>query len=342
MRVTRESLLRIASEAAQERAYNDPQIIAAYLTGSLLLSDEPLLGGTTDIDLVFVHTEAPARPRECVRLTADFHLDITRRPRETYRSPRELRSEPWLGWEMYDPRLLFEREKFFEFVQAGVRAGYEFEAPAPTLDRCRSLYVQARRLWLGLSEPSDALPPAVQLRHYLESIYASANAVAELTGPPLSERRFLLQFPERARAAGREGLHAGVLGLLGAAEIRVDKMDSWLPDWTRAFAGAGVVPDADSRLHAARQNYYEKAIKAMLGGEVPLPALWLLLHTWTLAAGVLQGDQVRPWQSACADLELAGASFAERLKGLDHFLDEVDLLLEEYAAAHGLTIPSGM
>ena len=39
MRVTRESLLRIAKETVQERAYNDPEMIAAYLTGSLLNVD---------------------------------------------------------------------------------------------------------------------------------------------------------------------------------------------------------------------------------------------------------------------------------------------------------------
>ena len=47
MRVTRESLLRIAKETVQERAYNDSNIIAAYLTGSLLTND-PMLGGTAD------------------------------------------------------------------------------------------------------------------------------------------------------------------------------------------------------------------------------------------------------------------------------------------------------
>ena len=44
MRVTRESLIRIAKETVQERAYNDKNIIAAYLTGSLL-TEEPFLGG---------------------------------------------------------------------------------------------------------------------------------------------------------------------------------------------------------------------------------------------------------------------------------------------------------
>ena len=35
MRVDRNSLIRIAKETAQERAFNDRDIIAAYLTGSL-------------------------------------------------------------------------------------------------------------------------------------------------------------------------------------------------------------------------------------------------------------------------------------------------------------------
>ena len=43
MRVTRESLIRIARETAQQRAYDNRDLIAAYLTGSLL-TQEPMLG----------------------------------------------------------------------------------------------------------------------------------------------------------------------------------------------------------------------------------------------------------------------------------------------------------
>ena len=111
MRVTRDSLIRIAKETTQERVYNDPEIIAAYLTGSLL-SAEPMLGGTADIDLVFVYKNKPAKAREFVKLTPDFHLDISRRAKDEYKSPRELRGDPWLGFEMYAPMLLYEREKF--------------------------------------------------------------------------------------------------------------------------------------------------------------------------------------------------------------------------------------
>jgi len=96
MRVTRESLIRIARETAQERAYNDHDIVAAYLTGSLL-NEDPLLGGTADIDIVFVHNTLPAKLREFVKLTPDFHVDISRRAKEQFKSPRDLRGDPWLG-----------------------------------------------------------------------------------------------------------------------------------------------------------------------------------------------------------------------------------------------------
>jgi hypothetical protein len=145
MRVTRESLIRIAKETTQERAYNDHTIVAAYLTGSLISSEDPMIGGTADIDLVLVHNSQPGFTRQVARLTPDFHIDIHHRTRFDFKSPRELRTDPFLGWELYDPMLLFEREKFFEFYQAGLRAGFEFHSPVFVMGRCRNLHASARR-----------------------------------------------------------------------------------------------------------------------------------------------------------------------------------------------------
>src|SRR5512140_2545038 len=103
MRVTRDSLIRLARETAQERSFNDRSIIAAYLTGSLVTDTDPMLGGTTDIDLVLVHSMAAPVDREIVKLSPDFHLDIRHRSRSEFRSPRELRADPSLGYEMYNP-----------------------------------------------------------------------------------------------------------------------------------------------------------------------------------------------------------------------------------------------
>ncbi|MEI6505868.1 MAG: hypothetical protein WCO90_08335, partial [Planctomycetota bacterium] len=76
MRVTRETLIRLAKETAQTRSFDNGDIVAAYLTGSLVSGGDPFLGGVTDIDLVFVTAGKPRQTREIVKLTGDFHVDI--------------------------------------------------------------------------------------------------------------------------------------------------------------------------------------------------------------------------------------------------------------------------
>jgi len=333
MRVTKESLLRIAKETVQERAYNDTDIVAAYLTGSL--REEPMLGGAADIDIVFVHKTTPKTSREFIKLTPDFHIDISRRMKDEFKSPRELRGDPWLGFEMYDPILLYEREKFFDFVQASLRAGFEFEQIPLTLQRCRTLLSHGRGNWFDISE-FEGEPGPKEVRKYMKSLFHAVNAVAELHGAPLWERRILYDFPARAEAAGRPGMVAAVYGLLGANHVNPEKVGSWLNDWKQGFQLAAETPGVDVRIHPARVNYYHKAAKALLDSDTPLSALWLVLHTWTLSAAVLTGDHLSFWRSAASELGLLGDGFAEKVEGLDHFLDEIDIMLEEIAAANGI------
>ena len=336
MRVTRESLIRIAKETAQERAYNDRDIIAAYLTGSLVSKEiDPLLGGAADIDIILVHNSEPKHRREFVKLTPDFHVDIGHRAKAEFKRPRELRMDPWLGWEMYDPMLLHEREKFFEFVQAGLRAGFEFNAPAPALHRSRLLLKDARSIWRDLLEIGDTVAPKNVLQ-YTRSLFLAVNAVAELSGPPLQERRLMLDFASRAEAASRPGMDAALLGLMGASTLDPSVMNEWLPEWKSAFEAASRNNRVESRIHPARVNYYEKAVQAVLEGDAPKAALWPLIRTWTFAAEVLPENEQGAWRSACGQLGLTEAGIEERVSGLDHFLDEVEALLDDLAAQHGL------
>jgi hypothetical protein len=336
MRVTRESLIRIAKETAQERAFNERGIIAAYLTGSLVSPEtDPMLGGTADIDIIFVHADEPKHRREFVKLTPDFHLDISHRAKGEFKRPRELRLDPWLGWEMYDPMLLFEREKFFEFVQAGLRAGFEFNAPAPALQRSRLLLSHARGIWRDLLEMTDTVTPK-DVGHYMKSLYHAVNAVAELSGPPLQERRLMLEFAPRAETAQRPGMNTALIGLLGASNLEASTISEWLPAWKLAYAAAMESSRVDPRIHPARVNYYEKAIKAILAGENPHAALWPLLQSWTLAAEVLSDSALETWHSACEQLSLTASGFEDHVNGLDQYLDEVEILLDELATQHGL------
>ncbi|MEW5938706.1 MAG: hypothetical protein AB1750_03520 [Chloroflexota bacterium] len=334
MRVTRETLIRLAKETAQKRAFDNKDIIAAYLFGSLIREGDPFLGGVTDIDLVFVTANKPPQSREILKLTGDFHVDITYHARAEYNPARELRVNPWLGPEIYNPQLLFEREKFFDFVQAAVRGGFEFHGPALTLQRCRTLLDHGRGCWTDLLSVERVGP--AEVAHYLKSLYHAACAVAELNGDPLAERRLLLDFPALANEAARPDMPSALSDLLGGPALTDGIPAPWLDAWQEAFLSAAGLVRADPRIHPARIGYYRKAFEAMIESDNAQAALWPLLHTWTLAAVALPAEKTQDWQSACNLLGLAGDSFGGKVEGLDRFLDEVEILLDEVAKENGL------
>jgi hypothetical protein len=175
-----------------------------------------------------------------------------------------------------------------------------------------------------------------QILDYLESISLAANAVAMLAGAPLAERRFLLQFPARARAAGQPDLAAALLSLLGANSVDETTMAGFLPEWEKTFLEAAGRSDVDKRIAVARLGYYKLAFEAILKGELPQAMLWPMLLTWTLAVSVLPPLWELRWRSACGLLGLDEASFKPRLIGLDHFLDSVEAIIENLNINQGL------
>jgi hypothetical protein len=331
MRLTRETLIRIARETAQKNALSDPGLIAAYLTGSVC-TDNPFLGNTTDIDIVFVHAGLPRVHREILPLTPEVHLDIIHNPRSDYEKPKDLRIHPWLGPELYDPLPLYITQHFFEYVQAGVRA--EYHQPLNVLARARRCHENARQIWFGIQPDQKSNP--ILLLSYLKAIRHAANAIAALNGGPLAERRFLLQFPIRAEAAGGPGLSDLLLVLLGKEKTNSASLGDFLSAWEKDFLDASSFARAHENLAGPRLAYYKMAFISMLAGESPWSVLWPLIHTWTLAAAAIPPTRRLDWQTACETLELTGDAFRSRLDGLDHFLDEVEAILEKYAISQGI------
>jgi hypothetical protein len=331
MRITRDNLLRIAKETVQQRAASDPQLVAAYLTGSLLNSD-PFLGNTTDIDLVLIHEEAPKHSHEIVPLSAEVHLDIIHRSRKDFDKPKEFRVHPTLGPELYNPMWLYETKHFLEFVQAALRTKYN--DPANVLARARKNNQDAHNAWREMQ--AHAVPGPEGLVPYLESLFHAGNAIAVLNGNPLTERRFLLEFPKRAEAAGNPDLSAALFGLLGATNVDADAVRASLPDWEKSFIDAASRSKVHDSIASARLAYYKNAIEALLTGEVPLSALWPFLHTWTLSTVVLPLPKQTAWAAFCETLGLSGDLLEERIEGLDHFLDTIDELLDALADSQGL------
>jgi hypothetical protein len=331
MRITREALINIAKETAQKRALSDPGLVAAYLTGSLR-TDNPFLGNSTDIDIVLVHSQEPAVRREIVAVTPEVHLDIRHNSRKEYDKPKELRIHPWMGPELYDPQALYVTQHFFEFVQAGVRDKYH--EPVSVLARARRAAANARQTWSDL-QTNPASGPELVLA-YLTSVHLAANAVALLTGNPLPERRFLLQFPERAEAAGRPELSAQLLSLLGTERMGATALGGFLPGWEKAFLEAAANPIVEKRISTARLGYYKLAFESMLASETPQAVVWPLMLTWTISACILPPPAIADWQDASGSLGLAGEALKEKKAALDTFLDSVDDILEKMAASQGL------
>jgi len=331
MRITQDILLRLARENVQKRVEKDHGILGAYLIGSVL-TPEPLLGGTTDIDLVFVTIDRPKIAREIVRLSNEVHLDISYHARDEYEPPRELRGNPWLGHELYDPMVLHESGHFFDFTQASLRSG--FDDPEGLLQRVRTLASHGREIWLDLQSVDGKLHQKHMMK-YLKAVYHAANAVAEWSGPPLSERRLLLDFPTRAEAIERPAWTGLLIDLLGGTRVDGHTLSGWLGDFAATFQAAVETGGGDPRIHPARLNYYLKACEELAGGDRPVTALWPLLHTWTMAAVALPTKQVTAWTAAAIELGLIDA-FDQRLQELDSLLDGIEEIADGFAATHGL------
>lgn len=332
MRITREALLKNMQETVDRRTRSDRNLLSIYLCGSLL-EQEYMLGGTADIDLVFIHTDTITTDREIIPLTEEFHLDITHHFHRDYRQTRSLRVHPWLGPTLKSCHILFDPQHFMDFTQASVRG--QFDRADYTLERSRKQAEHAREMWQGFHPAVQAFGPK-EISGYLKAVDHAANAIALLTGPPLTERRFLQRFPERAEALQKPGLFPGLLGLLGAPHIDASTITSWLPLWRKAYT-ALPAEQAPARLHAARRAYYLRGFEALLKDPQPMAALWPVLKTWTQAIMLLpqESPEYADWQQAMDVLGLQAAGFVERLEALDAYLDMVEETLENWARMNG-------
>jgi len=329
MRITRDALLKLAKDTTTKNLAPDKNVTAVFLVGSML-SENPFMGGTTDVDLLVIYNGTPPEEREIVKLSNDFHLDICYEPASLYAQPRELRGDPWRGHALWNPTLLHQKGRFFEYTQSILRA--QFDEPANLLKRAYAFSAPARTAWSGMQfEPENVEP-----LHLLAAAADAANAVAVLSGAPLPERRLLAEFPARAQAIENPDFVKSFLEVI-ARQVNVDFVREWLPAWEAAFSTAGQAP-LDMRLHTARISYYKAAITTLLESDFPLAAVWPMLYTWagTAQAGNFSGEHSRAWARALALLGLDPVGMPERVEALDRYLDMLEETLEHIAAKSGL------
>lgn len=335
MRITRDTLLKIARDTAAQRIKVTRRVLCIYLTGSCL-QEEALMGGSGDIDLVMVEDGQPLMPREIVRLNDEISLDIAHYSQDDFSHPRQLRVDPWLGPVLYNkPLVLHDSNHWFDYIQAST--GAQFLQPDNVLARARQLAETARQGWLDLSLGTVTDHPR-RVYSYYKSLENAGNAIASLSGVPLAERRFLLQMPQRAAAIQQTDLSAVLMNLAGGnTEVSDADWRSWSANWEAALSAAASLPTCPVRLQAARKDYYTRAA-ASLWEAHPIAAFWILARTWSLAAAHLPEDSEH--RSAIAPVLQAVGLDAERietrLEELDAYLDRVEEALDRWAQKNGV------
>ena len=332
MRITPATLLKISRDTVMLRERQYPDLLAVYLHGSVL-DKNPLLGGTTDIDLFFVHINEVEERREIERLTDEVHLDISHHSSSEYRRTLEMRLHPWLGPTIFSCKILYDPQHFMDLVQANVRG--QFDRPDYVLERARSQAEHARQMWFTMYNLSSE-PDLDDVVLYFKAVEHVANAVTSLSGAPLTERRFTLNFAERAERIGKAGLYPGLLGLLGGPNVDAEMLTGWLDPWQEAYDSVSP-EDAPPRLHTDRKDYYKRSFEAIIGSGQPLDVLWPMLRTWCRAVSFLpkEGSETDVWREVLLHLGLLGAGFKERVAALDAYLDMVEETLEEWGRASG-------
>ncbi|MEX0787959.1 MAG: hypothetical protein WD906_09560 [Anaerolineales bacterium] len=331
MRITRQKLIDLARRHAEATAA-ESGLLSAYLTGSVV-TGEPLLGGSADVDVVLIHESAGPPTREIVHLSDDVHLDIAHHARTLYANPRAIRIDPWLGPAVCEPVFLYDPDHFFEWAQAGARG--QFHRADYVAARARGMLEAARTVAPG----SSANGAADWLDGYLEAAQRGANAVALLTGFPVWGRRISLGLQQKAQALGRPEVYDGFLRLLGAEGSVAWDLPGWIAAWARAVDLASAHRPAPD-LHPSRRTYLLRGFQALVEAGRPEAVLWLLLVTWSQALTSLDGASGdlaarETFQRTLEALQLAEPNHPSRAEELESYLDHVETILETWAVQNG-------
>ncbi len=334
MRITRDLLINTAKETAKRATYGSHDLSCVYITGSLIYP-EPLIGGSTDIDLVYIHSVDAPSCREIVPITDEYHLDICHLHQSMFNQPRSLRTDPWVGsFLCHYPIAIYDAEHWFEYTQAAVFAS--FFQPANVIQRVRPFAESARARWMSLQTSTEGFNPATLLV-FLKAMKSAANAIACLTSVPLTDRRFLLDLPDRTQRLAMPGLYGGLVDLIVPADPIQPDWESWMADWRTDFTMLQRQPNLPLKYSNGRMAYYEKAIEGLKDTNQQA-ALWILLWTWTEISAILSpnGSQAIAYSDFCRLLSLGSDQLQERAAAMDAYLDVVEESIERWSRQNGV------
>ncbi len=335
MRITKDALLRLARDMTAIRINEDHSIVCIYLTGSMV-TDDPFIGGSTDIDLFFVHAGQPVVSREVRYLNDDVTLDIAHIDQMRFQQPRRLRADPWLGpFLCAKPKVLFDTQHWFEFTEASVAA--QFYRPEYALERARPLAAAARQTWMNFHLSEKEVTPA-NVFLLLDAVEKAGNSLSLLSGPPLVTRRFFSGLSSRLDKVDRSELLKDFQNFILPQSLTDIEWTQWISAWEPVFKETSERVETPASLSYPRKSYYIKAVTE-LSVDDPSSAAWILMNCWTRSAAVLDEGSagLQNWKNACVEFMQIDGSFSPVMEKLDGLLDSIEETLDTFATENGLS-----
>lgn len=335
MLINKDMLIRLAKDQVARRLRQPNEIVSIYLTGSVL-GEDPLIGGATDIDMVIVHKEDPPVEREVLRVSYEVSFDIVHHHQSLYTFHRRLRQDPWLGYALCNHgAVLYNADHWFDFIHAGVSS--QFDAPENVHARALKFADRARQQWFDLEDPQD-IPFDAWVDLYLKTVNSAANIVAVVTGPALTLRRFMLDYPVRAEAVDQLSLSGDLARLVGMDYMSADVYQDWRPVWETVLSSASQQPDCPPNLHKTRKGYFLNSCDALAESGSLHACLWPMLETWRQAMPILEDNPAvsEAWHTFLTALGFEPAAKEYLVKRLDAFIDASTAVLDKLKQEYGL------
>jgi len=331
MILNKDRLLTMTQTFLSKRLHSDHSIVCVYLTGSML-RDDPFINGTADVDLVIVHNQPVDEIREIIGMTPEVTLDIHHIEQSYYSPPRKVRKDPWIGSSLcFDPLLLYNKGHWFEFMQASVEAG--FFSPEYVIYRSGLFLNEARLLFTELENQRN-LGSSIYISSYLKIIEDGCNAVACLSGLPLTDRTLMKRFNEVAEAINREDLSTILYGLILGQNSPFPYYDYFFNSWKYYLEYFGNSDLAPLKMKADRIPYYTAPV-SYYWNEHLASALWIMAKTWCSVAKAYQLDDNEYFVTFCNMLEISPMFFAKRKSQLELFLDSIEDAQKNWGDSQG-------
>ena len=335
MRLTKERLLRLSDSYMVQRSRKDRTIVCAYLTGSIL-RDYPFINGTTDVDIIMIHSDLQQAYREVTGIAEDATFDIYHYPREYFANPRNLRTDPWVGSSLcFDPIVLFGKGHWYEFVLSSVEAS--FFLPENCLQRAMVFNREAHKYYFKLQKLVNTQFDVTYAFNYMLCIENAVNSIACLSKRPLTMRHFLQDFIECCNDIGNTGLVGETIGLITENTNLEQYYQYYTQYWNYYFDYFSNYVRADfyPEYGKFRLPYYQKAVEAFWEAHLP-SAIWIMLNTWTHIFSAMNMEQNEGYHSFLGMNGLTPQQGPKRMEEIDHFLEQVDDTIDSWSKSHGI------